>query len=152
MRSDDYTSLDRDTSSSFTQDDTWRIFRIVAEFVEGFEDLSKIGPAVTIFGSARTPEDSKFYKKAEETAQLFAQAGYAVITGGGPGIMEAANKGALGTKGKVHRLEHRTSLRAEAESLHRDPVIVQILLLPQDHVREVRLGIRHISGRFGNTG
>ncbi len=66
----------------------------------GFEDLSKIGPAVTIFGSARTPEDSKFYKKAEETAQLLAQAGYAVITGGGPGIMEAANKGALGTKGK----------------------------------------------------
>lgn len=78
----------------FTTQDPWRIFRIMAEFVEGFEELSKIGPAVTIFGSARTKASDKYYKQAEETAFLLAKDGYAIITGAGPGIMEAANKGA----------------------------------------------------------
>jgi hypothetical protein len=75
--------------------DTWRIFRIMAEFVEGFESLSNIGPAVTIFGSARTKPDDRYYLAAEKLAGLLARAKFAVITGGGPGIMEAANKGAL---------------------------------------------------------
>jgi uncharacterized protein (TIGR00730 family) len=79
--------------------DSWRIFRIMAEFVEGFEVLAPVGPAVSIFGSARTRPDDKYYKEAEETARLFAKAGLAVITGGGPGIMEAANKGAFDAKG-----------------------------------------------------
>lgn len=74
--------------------ETWRIFRIMAEFVEGFDELSKLGPAVTIFGSARTQPDHKYYELAERTAAALARAGQAVITGGGPGIMEAANKGA----------------------------------------------------------
>ena len=78
----------------FTQEDTWRIFRIMAEFVDGFEVLSKIGKAVTIFGSARTKPDNQFYKLGEEVAYHIARAGYAVITGSGPGLMEAANKGA----------------------------------------------------------
>lgn len=78
----------------FTTQDPWRIFRIMAEFVEGFEDLARIGPAVTIFGSARTIPGDKYYKSAEETAFLLAKEGYAIITGAGPGIMEAANKGA----------------------------------------------------------
>jgi len=78
----------------FTTQDPWRIFRIMAEFVEGFEELAKIGPAVTIFGSARTKASDKYYKQAEETAFLLAKDGYAIITGAGPGIMEAANKGA----------------------------------------------------------
>lgn len=78
----------------FTAQDPWRIFRIMAEFVEGFEELSKIGPAVTVFGSARTKASDKYYKLAEETAFLLAKDGYAIITGAGPGIMEAANKGA----------------------------------------------------------
>ena len=78
--------------SGFAYDDTWRMFRIMAEFVEGFESLSKIGPAVTFFGSARTREEKEIYKKAKETAKIFAEAGYAIITGGGPGIMEAANR------------------------------------------------------------
>lgn len=77
----------------FSQE-TWRIFRIMAEFVEGFEELSRLGPAVSIFGSARTAPDSPYYKLAEETAEEMVRAGYAVITGGGGGIMEAANKGA----------------------------------------------------------
>ena len=78
----------------FTREDTWRIFRIMSEFVDGFETLSKIGKAVTIFGSARTKPGTRFYKLAEEVAYHIAKAGYAVITGSGPGLMEAANKGA----------------------------------------------------------
>jgi len=78
----------------FTTQDPWRIFRIMAEFVEGFEELAKIGPAITIFGSARTKASDKYYKLAEEIAFLLAKDGYAIITGAGPGIMEAANKGA----------------------------------------------------------
>jgi uncharacterized protein (TIGR00730 family) len=74
--------------------DAWRIFRILAEFVDGFEALNPVGPAVTIFGSARTPPDDPYYLAAQETARLLGKEKMAVITGGGPGIMEAANKGA----------------------------------------------------------
>jgi uncharacterized protein (TIGR00730 family) len=75
-------------------DDMWRIFRIMAEFVEGFETLSRFGTCVTIFGSARTHVDHPHYKLAVEVAKEVARGGYGVITGGGPGIMEAANRGA----------------------------------------------------------
>ena len=78
----------------FTTQDPWRIFRIMSEFVEGFEELAQIGPAITIFGSARTKANDKYYKLAEETAFLLAKDDYAIITGAGSGIMEAANKGA----------------------------------------------------------
>ena len=80
--------------------DSWQIFKIMSEFVEGFETMSKIGPCVSVFGSARTKPDNKYYKQAEEIAFLLTQAGYGVITGGGPGIMEAANKGAKRGAGK----------------------------------------------------
>ena len=80
--------------------DSWQIFKIMSEFVEGFETMSKIGPCVSVFGSARTKPDNKYYKQAEEIAFLLTQAGYGVITGGGPGIMEAANKGAKRGTGK----------------------------------------------------
>src|SRR5215471_15990901 len=80
--------------------DSWRIFRILAEFVEGFETMADLGPAVTIFGSARTKPGDRYYKEAEETSRLLAKAGFAVITGGGPGIMEAGNKGAFEAGGK----------------------------------------------------
>ncbi|HEX2958352.1 MAG TPA: LOG family protein, partial [Chitinispirillaceae bacterium] len=76
-------------------DDTWRLFRIMAEFVEGFETLSRIGPCITIFGSARTPADHKYYQMTVDVARLSVKQGYGVITGGGPGVMEAANKGAM---------------------------------------------------------
>ncbi len=75
-------------------EETWRVFRIMAEFEEGFEELSNLGAAVSIFGSARTKPDDKYYIMATDVAKLLAQEGFAVITGGGGGIMEAANKGA----------------------------------------------------------
>ncbi len=83
----------------FTREDPWRVFRIMSEFVEGFEVLSKLGKAVSIFGSARTRPGSKYYKLGEEVAYHVAKAGYAVITGSGPGLMEAANKGASAAGG-----------------------------------------------------
>ncbi len=79
--------------------ESWRIFRIMAEFVEGFEVMSSVGPAVSIFGSARTQPSDPFYKAAVETSTLLAKSGFAIITGGGPGIMEAANKGAFDVGG-----------------------------------------------------
>ncbi|MCM8784654.1 MAG: TIGR00730 family Rossman fold protein [Candidatus Omnitrophica bacterium] len=77
------------------EEESWRIFRIMAEFVDGFETLEKINKAITIWGSARIKENNPWYKKAVITAKLLAEKGYTIITGGGPGIMEAANKGAL---------------------------------------------------------
>jgi hypothetical protein len=74
--------------------DAWRVFRIMGEFVEGFEDLSEVGRAVSIFGSARVNADAPEYQLCVETARLLGEEGFAIITGGGPGIMEAANKGA----------------------------------------------------------
>lgn len=74
--------------------DSWRIFKILAEFVEGFEKLARIGPCVSIFGSARTTPDNKYFKLAEDVAYKLTQHGYGIITGGGPGIMEAGNLGA----------------------------------------------------------
>ncbi len=76
------------------QEDTWRVFRIMAEFVEGFDRLSKLGPCVTIFGSARIERNTAYYRIAKEVAKEFVRAGYGVISGGGPGVMEAANRGA----------------------------------------------------------
>lgn len=80
--------------------DSWAVFKIMSEFVNGFESLSKIGPCVSIFGSARTKEDHKYYKIADELAFELCQKGYGIITGGGPGIMEAANRGAHRANGK----------------------------------------------------
>lgn len=80
--------------------DTWRVFRIQSELVEGFETLYDIGPAVTIFGSSRLTEDSYYYHQAIKVGKMLSNAGFSVITGGGPGIMEAANKGAKMGKSK----------------------------------------------------
>ena len=80
--------------------DSWRIFRILAEFVEGFDLLSRQEPMVSVFGSARSKPEDKVYKNATELGRKLADAGIAVITGGGPGIMEAANKGAFEAGGK----------------------------------------------------
>jgi uncharacterized protein (TIGR00730 family) len=86
--------------NGFVREDPWRIFRIMAEFVDSFETLSAAGPAVTIFGSARTAASDPYYKLAVKLGQKLAKQNLAVITGGGPGIMEAANRGAAKAKGK----------------------------------------------------
>jgi uncharacterized protein (TIGR00730 family) len=87
--------LESPQADQFVHTDPWRVFRIMGEFVEGFDELVTITRGVAIFGSARIAPDNPYYESARETAALFAQAGFAVITGGGPGIMEAANKGAF---------------------------------------------------------
>jgi len=85
---------------SLSTEESWRIFRIMAEFVESIEVLSKVRNAVTIFGSARVKPEDKYYQMAEDLGRLLAKSGFAVITGGGPGIMEAANKGAAEAGGQ----------------------------------------------------
>ncbi|MDD9304344.1 MAG: TIGR00730 family Rossman fold protein [Desulfobacter sp.] len=84
----------------FKSGESWRLFKIMGEFVEGIDTLHNLGPAVSIFGSARTDPKHPDYQRARDTAALFASSGYAVITGGGPGIMQAANQGAKEAKGK----------------------------------------------------
>lgn len=81
-------------------EDSWRMFRIMGEFVQGFEELADVGKAVTIFGSARLKEDTDVYRKARQLAAELARHGYTIVTGGGPGIMEAANRGATDENGR----------------------------------------------------
>ena len=88
------------SDNNFIREDPWRIFRIMAEFVDSFQTLSQVGPAVTIFGSARTQPGDKYYQAAQDIGKGLAKNKLAVITGGGPGIMEAANKGAAQARGK----------------------------------------------------
>jgi uncharacterized protein (TIGR00730 family) len=88
-------------SADFTSEDTWRIFRIMSEFVDGFEDLSRVRRAVTVFGSARTRPGDPDYERAEALGRALARAGYTVITGGGPGDMEAVSKGAFEAGGRT---------------------------------------------------
>ena len=80
--------------SDFLAQDPWRVFRIMAEFVDGFEMMARVPPGISVFGSSRAGPDHPYYRKAQETGRLIAQAGFSVVTGAGPGLMEAANKGA----------------------------------------------------------
>ncbi|MBO0843276.1 MAG: TIGR00730 family Rossman fold protein, partial [Nocardioides sp.] len=92
--------LDSSGDSDWVHTDPWRVLKIQAEFVEGFNDLAEIGPAISVFGSARTPEDHPTYALSEKVGRALAEAGFAVVTGGGPGTMEAANKGATEAGGE----------------------------------------------------
>ena len=98
-RPNNTTEGDRSNIAAF-REDPWRIFRIMSEFVEGFEVMSEVGPAVSVFGSSRTLPDSRYYQMARKLGGMLAREGFAVITGGGPGIMEAANRGADEAGGK----------------------------------------------------
>ncbi|GAA4453793.1 TIGR00730 family Rossman fold protein [Nibrella saemangeumensis] len=100
--------------------DSWVIFKVMAEFVEGFDKLAKIGPCVSIFGSARTKPDNPYYKMAEEIAAKLVRHGYGVITGGGPGIMEAGNKGAFEQGGKSVGLNIKLPFEQES-NIYIDP-------------------------------
>ena len=94
------------TADDFTRSDPWRVMRIMGEFIEGFDKLAGLEKAVTVFGSARTPPEDPQYKQAELVGRLLAEREFAVITGAGPGIMEAANRGALDAGGKSVSHEH----------------------------------------------
>jgi len=100
--------------------DSWVIFKVMAEFVEGFDKLAKIGPCVSIFGSARTKPDNPYYQMAEDIASKLVQHGYGVITGGGPGIMEAGNKGAFEKGGKSVGLNIKLPFEQES-NIYIDP-------------------------------
>src|SRR5581483_4590245 len=95
-----YAARMNEQSTGFIREDPWRIFRIMAEFVDSFETLSHLGPAVTVFGSARTKPADPYYIAAQKLSKELAAHGLAVVTGGGPGIMEAANRGAAEAKGR----------------------------------------------------
>lgn len=94
--------------------ETWRMFRIISEFVDGVEALHRVGPAVSVFGSARTPAENEYYQMAVECGKLLVEKEFAVITGGGPGIMEAANKGALEAGGQSVGLNISLPMEQEA--------------------------------------
>jgi uncharacterized protein (TIGR00730 family) len=94
MRSADEGLLQRQEDPGFVHTDPWRVLRIMGEFVDGFDVLARVGLAVTVFGSARVKQDSPYYAAAREVGRGLAERGFAVITGGGPGVMEAANRGA----------------------------------------------------------
>jgi uncharacterized protein (TIGR00730 family) len=95
----DASLLLRDADPTFVHSDPWRALRILGEFVDGFDALARVGPAVSVFGSARTSDDHPYYEMAREVGRLLAERDYAVITGGGPGIMAAANRGAADAEG-----------------------------------------------------
>lgn len=93
--------------------DVWSVFKILADFVQGFDELGDLGPSVTVFGGARVPNDHKYYKMAEELTDLLASKGYNIISGGGPGIMEAANKGAYKYKESIESIGLNIDLPVE---------------------------------------
>jgi len=95
-----WTREDRDEAAAFTHNDPWRVLRILGEFVSGFDALAEIGPSTSVFGSARVKPDDPAYEQARELGRLLGKAGVTVITGGGPGIMEAANQGAAEADGE----------------------------------------------------
>jgi len=122
------------------QGDVWRLFRILSEFVQGFDLLSELGPSVTFFGSSRFTEDNPYYQLARKTAYIFGKEGYTVITGGGPGIMEAANRGAYeaGTESVGLQIDI-------PQEVNKNPYLTKRLLFKHFFVRKVML-IRYSLG------
>ena len=144
--------LERGPSAAFLETDPWRALRILSEFVEGFDAMARVGPAVTVFGSARTKPDDPVYELARTIGGRLAEAGYAVITGGGPGTMEAANRGCREGGRPVGRLQHRAAARAGHEPVRRPRRRVPLLLRPQGDVREVRRRLRDPARRLRHAG
>ncbi|BDD07710.1 cytokinin riboside 5'-monophosphate phosphoribohydrolase [Fulvitalea axinellae] len=134
--------------SEIKSHDSWTIFKVMAEFVEGFEKLAKIGPCVSIFGSARTDPESKYYKMAEEIGAKLVQNGYGVITGGGPGIMEAGNKGANREGGKSVGLNIHLPFE-QGHNMYIDPD--KLITFDYFFVRKVMF-VRYSQGFIGMPG
>jgi uncharacterized protein (TIGR00730 family) len=128
--------------------DSWAIFKIMSEFVDGFEKLAKIGPCISIFGSARTKEDNKYYQMARKIAALLVKSGYGVITGGGPGIMEAGNRGAREARGKSVGLNIQLPFEQE-NNIYIDPD--KLISFDYFFVRKVMF-VRYSQGFIGMPG
>ena len=140
--------LDSRGPSDWVHADPWRVLRIQAEFVEGFGLLAELPRAVSVFGSARTKPDDPYYAAGVELGAALAEAGYAVITGGGPGRDGGGQQGRLRGRRHVGRAGHRAAVRAGAQRVGRRRHRVPLLLRAQDDVREVRPGVRHPARRL----
>ena len=134
---------------SFVHTDPWRVMRIMSEFVDGFDALAEIPRAVAVFGSARVRRSERQYAAARAVGRHLAEAGFAVITGGGPGLMEAANRGCKEGGGALGGVQHRAAVRAGDERVRRPRRGLPVLLRSQDDVREVLGGLRRVPGGFG---
>ena len=130
---------------AFTHTEAWRVLRIQGEFVAGIDALAEIGAAVSVFGSARFAESHPMYATSRRLGQLLAEAGFAVITGGGPGLMEAANRGAHETGGVSIGLNIELPFEQKSNPLYQPERRLPLFLRAQDDVREVRHRLCHLS-------
>jgi hypothetical protein len=136
-------------TAPFIREDPWRIFRIMSEFVDSFQTMSQVGPAVTIFGSARTKPADKYYRAAVEIAKGLARHNLAVITGGGPGIMEAANKGAANKGGKSVGLNIELPHEQSGNRFSNVPVQFHYFFARKVCFVKYSLGFVYMPGGFG---
>ncbi|HTX22888.1 MAG TPA: TIGR00730 family Rossman fold protein [Candidatus Aquilonibacter sp.] len=136
-------------SNYFIHEDPWRIFRIMAEFVDSFQTMAQVGPAVTIFGSARAKPNDQYYRAAQAIAKGLAQHDLAVITGGGPGIMEAANKGALHGGGKSVGLNIELPKEQFANRFSNIPIHFHYFFSRKVCFVKYSLGFIYMPGGFG---
>ena len=135
--------------NTFIREDPWRIFRIMAEFVDSFQTLSQVGPAVTIFGSARTKPNDPYYRAAHDIAKGLAKHNLAVITGGGPGIMEAANKGAEKNGGKSIGLNIELPHEQSGNKFANIPIHFHYFFARKVWFVKYSLGFVYMPGGFG---
>jgi hypothetical protein len=135
--------------NDFTKEDPWRIFRIMAEFVESFETMSSQGPLVTVFGSARTKPGHKDYIEAEKMGRLLAENGYGTLTGGGPGIMEATNKGAHSAGGVSVGLNIKLPMEQDANPYLTAEVDFRYFFIRKVNFLKYALGVVVFPGGFG---
>ncbi len=138
-----------DHTFGFTKEDPWRVFRIMSEFVDSFETLSRIGPAVTIFGSARTRPGDPYYKATVALAKGLAKHDLAVITGGGPGIMEAANRGAAAAKGRSVGLNIQLPLEQQTNRFANIPINFHYFFARKVCFVKYSLGFVFMPGGYG---
>jgi hypothetical protein len=136
--------------SEVKANDSWAIFKIMSEFVEGFEAMQRIRPCVSIFGSARTKPEAPEYVLAEEIAFQLTGNGYGVITGGGPGIMEAANKGRSTWRWHQRGAQHRPALRTRTQPVHRqgEEHQLRLLLRAEGDVHQIQPGLHRAAWRL----
>ena len=142
--------LESPRPDEFTHTDTWRVFRIMGEFVEGFDELATLTRGISIFGSARSKPDDPYYKAAQETAALLAHEGFAVITGGGPGIMEAANRGAFEAGGLSIGCNIELPFEQKPNAYQTRSLTFKYFFVRKMMFVKYSLGLRHFPGWLWN--